>query len=157
MITSFYWGHINDLDFLIFMSNIYWNKFCRYTDIWVGFLESRDNFSCFIWQQLKVAFKSTIFWCWIWALIDANHFYNLELIQFKSYSTPTFISIPLSNLGWFFQKISITYNLGQNCWEKIENVCSSKKNLYPPLSHFRNLLDIQLFSQQVLSRVVGNF
>ena len=132
MITSFYWGHINDLDFLIFMSNIYWNKFCRYTDIWVGFLESKDNFSCFIWQQLKVAFKSTIFWCWIWALIDANHFYNLELIQFKSYSTPTCISIPLSNLGWLFQKISITYNLGQNCWDKIENLCSSEKSPLPP-------------------------
>ena len=108
------------------MSNIYWNKFCRYTDIWVGFLESKDNFSCFIWRKLKVAFKSTIFWCWIWALIDANHFYNLELIQFKSYSTPTFISIPLSNLGWLFQKISITYNLGQNCCDKIENLFFSE-------------------------------
>ena len=80
---------------------------------------------------MKVAFKNTISWCWIWALIHANHFYNLELIEFKAYSTPTSISIPLSNLGWFFQKISITYNLGQNCWDKIENLFSSEKTPLP--------------------------
>ena len=62
---------------------------------------------------MKVGFKSAIFWCWIWASIHSNHFYNL-----KSYSAPTCIWITLSNLGWFFQKISITYDLGQNCWDK---------------------------------------
>ena len=76
---------------------------------------------------MKIAFKNTIFWCWIWAIIQANHFYNLELIEFKAYITPTCISIALSSLGWIFQKISITYNLGQNCWEKIE----WKKNPVP--------------------------
>ena len=53
---------------------------------------------------MKVAFKSAILWCWIWASIHANHFYNLKLIEFKSYSAPTCIWITLSNLGWFFQK-----------------------------------------------------
>ena len=81
---------------------------------------------------MKVVFKNTISWCWIWALVHANHFYNLELIEFKAYSTPTCISIPLSNLGWFFKKISITYNLGQNCWDEIENLFSSEKTTLPP-------------------------
>ena len=35
--------------FFILIWNIYWNKFWCYTDIWVGFKESKDNFSCFIW------------------------------------------------------------------------------------------------------------
>ena len=76
---------------------------------------------------MKVVFKSTIFWCWIWALINENRFYNLELIEFKAYSGPTCISIPLSNLGWFFQKISLTYNLGDN----IKNLLFSEKPLSP--------------------------
>ena len=117
---------------------------------------------------MKVAFKNTIFWCWIWALIHANHFYNLELIEFKAYIAPTCISIPLSHLGSFFQKKSITFNLGQNCSDKIENrkkwpestlILGRKgENLeFEKLSHFLNLLDFQLLSQQVLSRVVGLF
>ena len=81
---------------------------------------------------MKVAFKNTISWCWIWALIHANHFCNLELIEFKAYSTPTCISIPLSDLGWFFKKISVTYNLGQNSWDKISNLFSSEKSPLPP-------------------------
>ena len=81
---------------------------------------------------MKVAFKNTIFWCSIWALIHSNHLYNLDLIWFKAYSTPTCISIPLSNLGCFFQKISITYDLGQNCWDKRENAFFSAKTALPP-------------------------
>ena len=81
---------------------------------------------------MKAAFKNTISWCWIWALIHANNFYHLELIEFKAYRTPTCISIPLSNFGWFFKKISITYNLGQTCWDKIENLFSSEKIPLPP-------------------------
>ena len=81
---------------------------------------------------MKVAFQNTIFWCWIWALIHGNHFYNSELIEFKTYSTPACISIPLSNLRWFFQKISITCNLVQNCWDKIENLFFSEKAPLPP-------------------------
>ena len=81
---------------------------------------------------MKVAFKNTVSWCWIWALFHTNHFYNLELIEFKGYKTPTCISIPLSNLGYFFQKTSITYNLGKNYWDKIENLFSTEKTLLPP-------------------------
>ena len=98
---------------------------------------------------MKVAFKNTIFWCWIWALIHANHFYNLELIEFKAYSTPTCISIPLSNLGWFFQKISITYNLGQNCWDKIENLFFSEKTSFHQSNVVGKVLD---FWQQNFAR-----
>ena len=80
-----------------------------------------------------VAFKNTIFWCWIWALIHANHFYNLELIECKAYIAPRCISIPLSNLVWDFPKKSITYNLEQYCWDKIENLIFPwKKTLLPP-------------------------
>ena len=81
---------------------------------------------------MKAAFKSTIFWFRIWVLIHANYFYDLELIEFKAYGSPTCISIPLSNLGWFFQKILITYNLGQNWRGKIENLFFSEKNLLHP-------------------------
>ena len=122
-------------------------------------------------------------------MIHINHFYNLELIEFKAYNAPACISIPFSNLGWFIQKI-ITYNLGQNCWDKIENLFFSEKTPLPPpnqccsqsfsllaknlvrfnvdirgrgqnlefekLSHFLNLLDFQLLSQQVLSWIVAN-
>ena len=75
--------------------------------------------------KLKVAFKNTIFW--IWALIHTNHFYNFNLIGFKACSAPTCISIPFSNLRRFFQKISLSYNLGQNCRDKIENIFFSEK------------------------------
>ena len=74
-----------------------------------------------------MVFKYIIFWCWTWTLIHVNHFYNLELTEFKAHSTPTCILIPLSNLGWFFQKISITDNLGQTCWDKTENLFFSEK------------------------------
>ena len=80
---------------------------------------------------MKIAFKNTTIWCWIWALIDRNHFYNLELVEFKAYSAPTCISIPFSNLGWFFPKISINCNLGQNLWDKIENLFFSGKTPLP--------------------------
>ena len=43
--------------------------------------------------KLKVTFRNTIFWCWIWPLIHTNYFYNLELIEIKAYSAPTCISI----------------------------------------------------------------
>ena len=98
---------------------------------------------------MKVAFKNTIFWCWIWALIHANHFYNLELIEFKAYIAPTCISIPLSNLGWFFQKKSITYNLGQNCWDKIENLFFSEKTSFHQSNVVGKVLD---FWQQNFAR-----
>ena len=96
------------------------------------FKESADNFSCFIRKNLKIAFKNTIFWCWIWALIHANQFYNLELIEFEAYIAPTCILIPLGNFGWLFLKKSIIYNLGQNCWDKIENLFFREKTPLPP-------------------------
>ena len=79
-----------------------------------------------------VVFKNIIFWCGICALIHANHFYNLEMIEFNAYIAPTRFLIPLSNLVWFFHKISITYNLGQNCWDKIENLFFREKTPLPP-------------------------
>ena len=30
---------------------------------------------------MKVASKNTVFWCWIWALIYTNHFYNLNWLK----------------------------------------------------------------------------
>ena len=53
---------------------------------------------------LKVAFKNTISWCCIWALIHRNHFYTSELIEFKAYSAPASTLIPFSNLRLFFKK-----------------------------------------------------
>ena len=110
------------------------------------------------------------------------------MIEFKTYSAPTSISIPFSNLGWFIQKIIITYSLAQNCWVKIEDLFFREKSPLPPnqccsqsfrllatklgqiqhwyrggkcenlefeiLSHFLNLLNFQVLSQQVLSRFV---
>ena len=86
-------------------------------------------FFFFFFVKLKVAFKKTKFWWWIWALNNTNQFHNLELIEFKAWSAPKCISIPLSNLGMFFQKMSITYNLGQNCCDKIKNLFFSGKTL----------------------------
>ena len=116
--------------FFNLISNAYWNKFWCYTGICVGFKESKGNLSCFILQNSKITFKNSIFWWWIWAIIYPNHLYNLELIEFEAYSTPTRISMLLSNFRWFFQKISITYNLRQNCWDKRENLFSVKKTLF---------------------------
>ena len=98
---------------------------------------------------MKVVFQNTIFWCSIWALNHANHFYNLTLIRFKAYSTPTCISILLSNFGWFFQKIPITYNLVQNCWDKIENPFFNEKHLFCQIKFVGKFLG---FWQQNLAR-----
>ena len=35
--------------FISLISNTYWNKFWCYSDIWVGFKESKQNFPYFIW------------------------------------------------------------------------------------------------------------
>ena len=95
-------------------------------------------------------------------------------------SAPTCISIPLNNLEWFFKNISITWNLGQNCWDKTENLFYSEKPLSPEInvvwkdtililvgkgenlefenfSHFLNLLDFKLLSQEVMPKDVRNF
>ena len=82
--------------------------------------------------KLKVPFKNTVYRCWIWALIYTNDFYNLDLIEFKGYNEPTCILIPFTNLGGIFQKISITYNLGQNCWDEMKNLFFSEKTLLNP-------------------------
>ena len=60
-------------------------------------------------------------------LIHKNHFYNLELIEFWACSSPTCILISISNFGCYFQKAAITYNLGQNRWDKIKNLFLTKK------------------------------
>ena len=88
----------------------------------------KANFCGFYLVKLKIAFTNTTFWCWISALIHTNHFHNSELVEFKACIAEESISIPLSNLEWYFQKISITYNLGQNCSDKIENLFFSEKN-----------------------------
>ena len=65
------------------------------------------------------------------------------LMEFKAYNVSTWISIPSNNLGWFIQKISITYRVGQNCWDKTENLFFIEKNPLPPsqgcLESFRRL------------------
>ena len=95
------------LGFLILMLNACWNNLWCYKDIWGSFKKNKDNF-LFFWVKLKVAFRNTIFWSWVWALIYTNHFCNMELIECKAYSASICISIPFSNVGRFFQKISIT-------------------------------------------------
>ena len=108
--------------FLILVSNACWNNLWCYTEIWVSFKENKDNFFVFYLVKVKVAFKNTIFWCWIWALIHTNQFYNLELTEFK-----------FCDLGLFFQKASITYNLGQNCRDNRKSIFQ-QKNPSPPKS-----------------------
>ena len=65
----------------------------------------------------------------------------MELIEFKAYSTPTCFSIPLRNFGRFFQKMSITWNLGQNCWDEIDNLFSIEKILSPQNTVVGKVLD----------------
>ena len=67
-------------------------------------LKKIRQFFVFYLVILKVAFKNTISWCWIWALIHRNHFYTSELIEFKAYSAPASTLIPFSNLRLFFKK-----------------------------------------------------
>ena len=86
----------------------------------------------FSFVKLKAAFKNTIFSFRIWALIHKNHFYQVDLIEFKAYSAPTCISVSFSNLVRLFQTISITHNLVQHCSDKIENMFFSEKAPLPP-------------------------
>ena len=67
-------------------------------------LKKIRQFFVFYLVILKVAFRNTISWCWIWALIHRNHFYTSELIEFKAYSAPASTLIPFSNLRLFFKK-----------------------------------------------------
>ena len=81
---------------------------------------------------MKVTSKNTIFWCWIWALIHANQFIvtsntsNLKHTVYQ-HAFPYHWAIRDD----FFQKISITYNLGQNFWDKIANLFFSEKTSLP--------------------------
>ena len=81
--------------------------------------------------KFRVVFKNTIFWCWMWVMICSNHSYILEPLEFKVHSTPTCISISFSNIGCYFQKMSITYNLGQNSKSKMENLFFCVKTPVP--------------------------
>ena len=105
-------------------------------------------FFCVFLVKSKVAFKNTIFWCWIWALIYTNHFYNLDLVEFKLYSAPTYISILFSNLGLISQKVSTAYNLGQNCWDKIKKLFFCKKSPLSPKSML--FAKLQAFNNKTL-------
>ena len=71
-----------------------------------------------LFDKIQSSFQNTIFWYLIRALIHRNHFYDLKfLTEFKACSTTRWILILFDNLSWFFQKITITYNLGQSCWD----------------------------------------
>ena len=69
---------------------------------------------------------------------NRNDFCNLELIESKAYSTSTYIPILLSNMVWYIQRIRITCNLGQNCWDKIENLFLNEKTLTTKLDHIEH-------------------
>ena len=95
--------------------------------------------------KLKVTFRNTIFWCWIWPLIHTNHFYNLELIEIKAYSAPICISITIQQFGAFFSKN--VNNL--QFWTKLlrrnrkslfhwKNPCLPKSMLFPTFWTFGN-------------------
>ena len=95
--------------------------------------------------KLKIPFRNTILWCWIWPLIHKNHIYNLEMIKFKACSAPTCISIPFSNLQRFSQKISITCRswtkpLRQNRKSLFQwkSPCSPKSMLFAKFLAFGN-------------------
>ena len=81
--------------------------------------------------KLKVAFKNAIFWCEIWAVIYANHFHNLELNEFKTYSPPACTSMTFSNLEWFFQKNKNNLKPWKKLFSQIENLFFSEK-IPPP-------------------------
>ena len=51
--------------------------------------------------------------------------------------------------GGFFKKILITYNLGQNYWDKIEHLFFSEKPLFSQINVVRKVLG---FWQQNLAR-----
>ena len=80
---------------------------------------------CVLLGKIEGNFK-----CWIWVLIYINHFYNLDLVEFKFYNAPTSTPMPLINLEHFFQKISTTYKLfGEN-----KKFIFNQKNPYCPKS-----------------------
>ena len=95
--------------------------------------------------KLKVNFRNTIFWCWIWPLIHTNHFYNLESIEIKACSAPTCISITIQQFRAFFSKN--VNNL--QFWTKLlrrnrksffhwKSPCLPKSMLFPTFSTFGN-------------------
>ena len=82
----------------------------------------------FLLVKFNVSFKNTTF-------LMLNMSIN-SLIKLKVYSARRCISVAFTSLEWYFRKIPITYNLGQNCWDKIENLSLSKKTpLSPSLCH----------------------
>ena len=70
------------MDFLILLSIARWYIFWCHTDTWFSFKENEDNLS-FCLVKLKLAFKNTIFWCWIRALIDTSHFVICHWLNVK--------------------------------------------------------------------------
>ena len=112
--------------FLILMQKICWNNFWRYSHIW-GSLKTIKPLFCLLFGKTHGNLQKYHILMMNRALMPTNHFYTLEFIEFKWYSRSKCIPIPLNNLVWYFQKIPITYNFEQNCWDKIENLFLSKK------------------------------
>ena len=98
------------------MSNAWnkWNNFWCHTDAWVNFKESKDSFLCILFDKIEQNLENYHFLV-LSMTINSYKFYTL--IEFKTCSAPTCISIPFSNLGHVFQKILITYNLGKKTVE----------------------------------------
>ena len=68
--------------FLILLSIARWHIFWCHTDTWFSLKENEDSLS-FCLVKLKLAFKNTIFWCWIRALIDTSHFVICHWLNVK--------------------------------------------------------------------------
>ena len=114
-------------------------------------------FFIFYLAKFKATFIITMFRCWVWALIRINHFYILQLTRFKWWSASKCISIPLSNLVLYFQKISISYNLGQNCWGKIENYFMNKNTPLLPNQCVLDYLQQNLVKFKIYVRGKGEY
>ena len=86
------------------------------------------QFFVFYLVKLKVTFRNTIFWCWIWGLIHTNHFYNFQLIELKTNIQCTNMHFNnIQDFGAFFS--NNIYNLQP--WSKLvetkfENPVSSR-------------------------------
>lgn len=118
------------------MTCICWNRYAEISfdaiqtigRVW----KSKDTF-CVRLVKLKITFRNTIFWSWIWVLINTNPFYKLELIELM-----------------LFSKNINSYNLGRNSWDKIENL--KKIQQKTPLFQIYVVPEVSSLWQQNVSR-----
>ena len=87
-----------------------WNNFWCDSNIWASFEEEFTRF-CILFDEFQGSLKRYHKLLLNVNINPNNHFHNSELIELKVHRAPLCISITLSNLGWYFQKMTIAYNL----------------------------------------------